>query len=91
MKRRKLSTGELGWVGISLFVVAVDTIAWIRQDETMSVSFGRWVQNPKGRAATGIAWATVSAHLFWSTPLPGAKVLKSAVIGTTEKIRTRSK
>jgi hypothetical protein len=92
MPRRRLTTGELGWIGLATYVVIVDSIAWRNQvkgekDETMSLSFGRWLQNPKGRAVTGLAWGLVTFHLFLSTPLPGGKTLKKAVTtGTLRKM-----
>lgn len=84
MKKRKLNTGELGWIGLVFYVIAVDSFAWRNQlkgknDETMSLSWGRWLQHPASRGATGIAWAVITFHLFLSTPLPGGKTLKKAV------------
>jgi hypothetical protein len=82
---RRFTTGELGWVGLVVFVVLVDSIAWANQatgrkkDETMSIAWGRWLQSPGSRVATGIAWATLSMHLFLSWPLPGEKCLKHVV------------
>lgn len=85
MARRKLTTGEKGWLGLIAYVVTIDSIAWAnqatnrRKDETMSVSWGRWLQHPKARYATGIAWGIMSLHLFLSLPLPGEKTLKHVV------------
>lgn len=84
-RRRKMTTGEKGWIGLVAYIVAVDSVAWVnqvrerRQDETMSVAWGRWLQNPKSRAFTGTAWAVVTLHLFLSWPLPGEKTLKFVV------------
>lgn len=84
MAKRKLTTGEKGWIGMALYVIAVDSYAFRRQvkgynDETMSLSWGRWLQHPGSRAATGLAWAILTFHLFLSTPLPGGKTLKKVV------------
>lgn len=83
---RRLTTGELGWVGLVGYVVLVDSVAWRnqtknRKDETMSVAFGRSLQNPVARIGTLLAWGMVTAHLFWSVPLPGGKTLKRLVQG----------
>jgi hypothetical protein len=96
MARRKLTTGERGWIGLVAYIVAVDSVAWVnqvrdrRKDETMSVAWGRWLQRPSSRILTGIAWATVSTHLFLSWPLPGEKTLKCVVQKTFRKRRTIS-
>lgn len=85
MKKRKLKTGERGWIGLLAYVIIVDSIAWRNQmkgkdDETMSLSWGRWLQFPHSRAATGVAWALITGHLFLSLPIPGQKTLKNVVI-----------
>lgn len=89
MAKRKLKTGEKGWLGLLVYIIVVDTIAWRNQmkgenDETMSLSWGRWLQFPRSRAATGCVWALITAHLFLSLPIPGQKSLKNAVV----KIKT---
>lgn len=81
---RRLTTGEFGWIGLAFYVVLVDSIAWRRQakqkqDETMSVAFGRWLQHPRSRIVTGACWLLVTSHLFVSTPLPGGKTVKKFV------------
>lgn len=86
-QRRRLKTGERGWLGLLAYVIIIDSIAWRNQmkgedDETMSLSWGRWLQFPRSRAATGAAWALLTAHLFLSLPIPGQKTLKSVVIRT---------
>lgn len=86
MSPRRPTTGEFGWIGIVLYVVGVDSIAWRNQvkgkkDETMSVAFGRSLQHPLARIGTLFAWGLVTAHLFWSIPLPGGKTLKKLVMG----------
>lgn len=88
---RKPTTGELGWFGLVAYVAIVDSVAWRNQlqgkkDETMSLAFGRWLQNPWSRGATGLAWAVVTAHLFWSTPLPGGQTLKKIVTEQYRKV-----
>lgn len=85
MARRKLKTGERGWLGLLAYVIIVDSIAWRNQlkgkdDETMSVAWGRWLQFPHSRAATGVAWALITGHLFLSLPIPGQRTLKNVVI-----------
>lgn len=93
--KRRLTTGEKGWLGLVVYIFAVDSIAWKNQvryrkkDETMSVSWGRWLQCPRNRALTGIAWVTISLHLFLSMPLPGEKTLKNFVQSAVKKRRTR--
>lgn len=82
--KRTLTTGERGWIGLLAYVIAVDSIAWRNQlkgkdDETMSLSWGRWLQFPGSRTATGFAWALITCHLFLSMPLPGGKTLKKVV------------
>lgn len=86
MAHRRPTTGELGWVGLVGYVVLIDAIAWKNQtknkkDETMSVAFGRSLQHPVARIGTLLAWGMVTAHLFWSVPLPGGKTLKRLVQG----------
>lgn len=82
---RRLTTGEIGWVGLIGYIVLIDSIAWAnqatnrRKDETMSVAWGRWLQHPGSRVATGAAWGVISLHLFLSMPLPGEKCLKHVV------------
>lgn len=82
---RRLTTGEKGWMGLVAYIIAVDSVAWANQatnrkkDETMSVAWGRWLQHPGSRVATGVAWAVISFHLFLSWPLPGEKTLKHVV------------
>lgn len=83
--RRKLKTGERGWLGLLVYIIIIDSIAWRNQmkgedDETMSLSWGRWLQFPRSRAATGCVWALITAHLFLSLPIPGQKTLKNVVI-----------
>lgn len=86
MAKRRPTTGELGWIGLVAYIIVVDSIAWVRQqgkrpdDETMSLAWGRWIQNPAGRGATGLAWALVTGHLFLSLPLPGQRTLKSVIL-----------
>lgn len=88
---RKPTTGELGWVGLAAYVIAVDSYAWMNQckgncdEETMSMSFGRWLQKPSSRIVTGAAWAIVTGHLFFSLPLPGQTTLKNVVVNGTNK------
>lgn len=87
MALRRLKTGERGWLGLVAYIIVVDAIAWRNQmkgkdDETMSLSWGRWLQFPRSRAATGFAWAFITAHLFLSLPIPGQKTLKNVVIKT---------
>lgn len=85
MSRRKMTSGEKGWIGLVAYVLVVDSLAWanqvrgLKKDETMSVAWGRWLQHPRARYLTGIAWATMSLHLFLSWPLPGEKTLKHFV------------
>lgn len=84
LRKRKLTTGEKGWLGLVAYVIAVDGLAWRNQlkgknDETMSLSWGRWLQHPASRSATGVAWGIITLHLFLSFPLPGGKTLKKAV------------
>ncbi len=93
--KRKLTTGEKGWIGLVGYVIAVDSIAWKNQvnnrkkDETMSVAWGRWLQNPKSRMFTGVAWATITLHLFLSMPLPGEKTLKHFIQSSVRAINKR--
>jgi hypothetical protein len=87
MQLRKLKTGEKGWLGLLAYVIVVDSIAWRNQlkgedDETMSLSWGRWLQFPHSRAATGVAWMLITGHLFLSLPIPGQRTLKNVVIRT---------
>jgi len=84
--RRRLTTGELGWIGLVIYVLFVDGTAWRNQtrgqyDETMSVSFGKSLKHPKHRIATIGAWVVVTAHLFWSLPLPGQRLVKKLFTG----------
>lgn len=84
MRKRPLTTGEKGWIGLLLYVLTVDSLAWARQargkrDETMSVAFGRSLQRPRYRRLTVMAWMGTTAHLFWSFPLPGSQLLKRVV------------
>lgn len=92
MKKRPMTTGERGWIGLILYIIAIDSIAWAnqvrhkdRKDETMSVSWGRWLKCPKTRAATGFAWMVVSFHLFLMMPLPGEKTIKNIVQGLVRR------
>ena len=88
---RKLTSGEKGWIGLVAYIIAVDSVACVnqvrdrRKDETMSVAWGRWLQHPRHRVLTGVAWATVSLHLFLSWPLPGEKTLKYVIQRTFRK------
>lgn len=79
MRTRKMSYGEKGWIGLAAYVIFVDALAWAHDQETMSVSFGKWLQNPRSRRLTGAAWAIVTLHLFYSLPLPGQTTLKNVV------------
>lgn len=79
-KKRKLTTGEKGWAGLAVYVLLVDSIAWILDQETMSCSFGKWLQKPRSRRVTGAAWMIVTTHLFFSLPLPGEKTIKKVVL-----------
>ena len=85
MPKRKLTCGEKGWIGLVTYVVAVDSIAWAKCDETMSISFGKWLQNPRSRKVTGVAWTIVTLHLFYSLPLPYQSTLKKFVVRCTTK------
>lgn len=80
MARRKLTIGEKGWAGLATYVLLVDSIAWLNNEETMSCSFGRWLQKPRSRLVTGASWGIVTFHLFWSLPLPGQAFLKRKVV-----------
>lgn len=87
MVKRKWKTGERGWLGLLAYIVIVDSIAWRNQmkgedDETMSLSWGRWLQLPRSRAVTGCVWGLLTAHLFLSLPIPGQKTLKNVIIRT---------
>lgn len=76
----RLTVGEWGWLGLVTFIVAVDTHAWRCKDETMSVAFGRWIQTPRGRAVCVGTWGLMTAHLFWSVPLPYQTKMKALVV-----------
>lgn len=80
MAKRKLTIGEKGWAGLAAYVLLVDSLAWITENETMSVSFGKWLQKPRSRRVTGAAWTIVTMHLFFSFPLPGEKTVKKVVL-----------
>lgn len=96
MPTRKLKTGEKGWLGLLAYVIIIDTIAWRNQvkgkdDETMSLSWGRWLQFPHSRMATGFAWALITGHLFLSLPLPGQKTLKTVATRRLAKLNSHGK
>lgn len=84
-RKHIFKTGEKGWLGLVAYIIIIDSIAWRNQmkgkdDETMSLSWGRWLQFPRSRAATGLAWVLITAHLFLSLPIPGQKTLKNVVV-----------
>ncbi len=86
MSIKMLKTGEKGWLGLVAYIFIVNSIAWRNQakgkdDETMSLSWARWLEFPRSKTTTCLVWAIVTGHLFLSFPLlPGQKALKNAVI-----------
>lgn len=88
--RRKLTYGEKAWAGLTLYVLAADAVAWRRDKDTMSVAFGCWVQTPHGRAACAAVWGLLTAHLWWSVPLPGQTVLKRKVVSIRVRHHVRA-
>lgn len=46
----------------------------------MSIQFGRWLQSEHGRKIAITGWGILTAHLFYSVPLPGQTVLKRVVM-----------
>lgn len=66
----KLTPATKFWIGLVGYVLLADTILWRTENHTMSVQWGQWLQTRKGQAACGAAWGIMTAHLFWSMPLP---------------------
>lgn len=77
---RKITYGEKAWAGLASYVVLADVLAWRKDKDTMSVAFGNWVQTPHGRAACAAVWGLLTAHLWWSCPLPGQTALRNKVV-----------
>lgn len=77
---RKIEIGDYGWIGLVGYVLLVDGAAWRRKHQTMSMSFGRVIQSKRGRRLCLAGWALLTAHLWWSVPLPGQQILKRIVV-----------
>lgn len=58
------STGMIGWVGLTAYVIAWDRFA----DETLSMAFGKALLHPRVRWPTIAVWAAVTGHLFGIIP-----------------------
>lgn len=85
-KRRKLTTGELGWIGLICYILSVDYCAFKKDTETMSNSFGRWVSKKPGLTICGVIWTTITIHL-WYNVIYGAKRTKAkTTIATLDPI-----
>lgn len=62
--------GAAAWAATVLAILLYDAWAIRTRRETMSVTYGRWLQHPLTRKVAIISWLSVSAHLLWSCPLP---------------------
>lgn len=76
MEDGKLTSATKFWIGLVGYVLLADGILWRRGHHTMSVQFGKWVQTRRGKLTCGAIWGGLTAHLFWSMPLPGQTTLK---------------
>lgn len=77
---RKVTYGEKAWAGLAAYVLVADCLAWHKDKDTMSVAFGAWLQTPHGKACCAAVWGLLTAHLWWSCPLPGQALLKRKVV-----------
>lgn len=62
--------GAAAWAAMALAVLLYDAWAIRTRRETMSITWGRWLQTPSSRKVCVAAWAALTSHLFISTPLP---------------------
>lgn len=77
---KRLTPATKFWIGVGVYALAADTILWRSKNHTMSQQWGAWIQTRKGRTACAAAWGLLTAHLFWSVPLP--------LQGTAKKVAT---
>lgn len=69
-------TPQKAWAGLAAYVIVADAVLIRRNKDTLSIQFGKWLQDPKTRTACIAASALVLSHLYWSFPLPGQKILR---------------
>lgn len=69
-RRLNEKEGAAAWAALALGILLYDAWAIRTKRETMSITFGRWLQSPGARKVAITTWAVVSAHLLWSYPLP---------------------
>lgn len=63
-----LSHGSKLWVGLTVYIVAVDLHAAITKRETLSAAWGNACTHPKRRWVVIPLWLYISAHLHRLIP-----------------------
>lgn len=69
--------GAAAWAALALGVLLYDIYAMRKGKETLSICWGRWLQQPNTRKVCFAAWAVLTSHLFMSTPLPFQSKLRA--------------
>ena len=76
MRRPQIEKEKIAWLGLFAYVVITDAYLMRTQHDTMSIQFGKWLQDPKSRKVCIAITGLVVSHLYWSVPLPGQRILR---------------
>lgn len=89
MRRPRIEKAEIAWLGLFAYVVIADGYLMRSSNDTMSIQFGKWLQDPKSRKVCIAITGLIVSHLYWIIPLPGQKILRRVStknIGNTQII-----
>jgi len=76
MRSLQLTKAEKAWLGLFVYVVIADGYLMRAQNDTMSICYGKWLEQQRSRRVCIALTALMIAHLHWRAPLPGQKILR---------------
>lgn len=81
---KRLKSGSMGWIAITLLVFGWDYGIAIRgKGETLSSAFGRGANHPVVKYPLVLGWFVITAHLFQKLPVevdPFRRTFRPALI-----------
>lgn len=87
MRPLQLSQAQKAWLGLLAYIVITDAYLMRSKQDTMSICYGKWLEQERSRKVCIALTALVVAHLHWSVPLPGQTVLRRIA---TKSIKQRN-
>lgn len=79
MRPLQLNKAQKAWIGLFVYVVISDAYLMRTKNDTMSICYGKWLEDSTSRKVCMAFTALIVAHLHWSVPLPGQKMLRRIV------------